>query len=158
MATAECHFGGGRGTVAYGPPPNNTLAVALSHRRSVIQQWPPCSGHCRNDIQRWPTFIMVTKAISLFRIFIHSKGHRLLHFSLMKPLFLDFHFLCHICHGNACNLFAPVVLLGPSGPWLCYPVTRLTHGIGTVVCMQMTVAGTVTQIASSNVWQVSRAL
>ena len=29
-----------------------------------------------------------------------------------------------ICHGNACNLFAPVVLLGPSGPWLCYPVTR----------------------------------
>ena len=28
------------------------------------------------------------------------------------------------CHGNACNLFAPVVLLGPSGPWLRYPVTR----------------------------------
>ena len=28
------------------------------------------------------------------------------------------------CHGNACNLFAPVVLLGPSGPWLHYPVTR----------------------------------
>ena len=24
----------------------------------------------------------------------------------------------YICHGNACNLFAPVVLLGPSGPWL----------------------------------------
>ena len=24
----------------------------------------------------------------------------------------------HMCHGNACNLFAPVVLLGPSGPWL----------------------------------------
>ena len=22
------------------------------------------------------------------------------------------------CHGNACNLFAPVALLGPSGPWL----------------------------------------
>ena len=22
------------------------------------------------------------------------------------------------CHGNAGNLFAPVVLLGPSGPWL----------------------------------------
>ena len=30
----------------------------------------------------------------------------------------------YICHGNACNLFAPVVLLGPSGPWLRYPVTR----------------------------------
>ena len=29
-----------------------------------------------------------------------------------------------MCHGNACNLFAPVVLLGPSGPWLRYPVTR----------------------------------
>ena len=28
------------------------------------------------------------------------------------------------CHGNACNLFAPVVLLEPSGPWLRYPVTR----------------------------------
>ena len=28
-----------------------------------------------------------------------------------------------MCHGNACNLFAPVVLLGPSGPWLRYPVT-----------------------------------
>ena len=28
------------------------------------------------------------------------------------------------CHGNACNLFAPVVLLGPSGPWLRYPVMR----------------------------------
>ena len=25
----------------------------------------------------------------------------------------------NMCHGNACNLFAPVVLLGPSGPWLC---------------------------------------
>ena len=24
---------------------------------------------------------------------------------------------------ECCNLFAPVVLLGPSGPWLCYPVT-----------------------------------
>ena len=24
----------------------------------------------------------------------------------------------YMCHGNACNLFAPVVLLGPSGPWL----------------------------------------
>ena len=23
-----------------------------------------------------------------------------------------------MCHGNACNLFAPVALLGPSGPWL----------------------------------------
>ena len=22
------------------------------------------------------------------------------------------------CHGNAFNLFAPIVLLGPSGPWL----------------------------------------
>ena len=29
-----------------------------------------------------------------------------------------------MCHGNACNLFGPVVLLGPSGPWLRYPVTR----------------------------------
>ena len=29
-----------------------------------------------------------------------------------------------MCHGNACNLFAPVVLLGPSGPWLRYPVMR----------------------------------
>ena len=28
----------------------------------------------------------------------------------------------YMCHGNACNLFAPVVLLGPSGPWLRYPV------------------------------------
>ena len=28
------------------------------------------------------------------------------------------------CHGNACNLFAPVALLGPSGPWLCKPVVR----------------------------------
>ena len=27
------------------------------------------------------------------------------------------------CHGNACNLFASVVLLGPSGPWLRYPMT-----------------------------------
>ena len=26
------------------------------------------------------------------------------------------------CHRNACNLVAPVVLLGPSGPWLRYPV------------------------------------
>ena len=33
-------------------------------------------------------------------------------------------FLLSMCHGNACNLFAPVVLLGPSGPWLRYPVTR----------------------------------
>ena len=29
----------------------------------------------------------------------------------------------HICHGNTCNLCAPVVLLGPSGPWLRYPMT-----------------------------------
>ena len=28
------------------------------------------------------------------------------------------------CHGNAWNLFALVVLLGPSGPWLCQPVTQ----------------------------------
>ena len=28
------------------------------------------------------------------------------------------------CHRNACNLFAPIVLLGPSGPWLCYPVMQ----------------------------------
>ena len=28
-----------------------------------------------------------------------------------------------MCHRNACNLFAPVVLLGPSGPWVRYPVT-----------------------------------
>ena len=26
--------------------------------------------------------------------------------------------LCYMCHGNAFNPFAPVVLLGPSGPWL----------------------------------------
>ena len=24
----------------------------------------------------------------------------------------------YICHGNACNLFVPVALLGPSGLWL----------------------------------------
>ena len=29
-----------------------------------------------------------------------------------------------MCHGNACNLLAPVVLLGLSGPWLRYPVMR----------------------------------
>ena len=28
------------------------------------------------------------------------------------------------CHRNACNLFLPVVLLGPPGPWLRYPVTQ----------------------------------
>ena len=28
------------------------------------------------------------------------------------------------CHRNTCNLFAPVVLLGPSGPWLRYPMMR----------------------------------
>ena len=32
--------------------------------------------------------------------------------------------ISYICHGNACNLFAPVVLLGPSGPWLCQPMMR----------------------------------
>ena len=96
VATAECHFGSGHKMVAYGPLPNNTSAVSQSHRRNAIWQWPPCYGHHQNDIQRWPTFIIVTKAISFFKIFIHSKGHRLLHFSLMKPLFLDFHFLCDI--------------------------------------------------------------
>ena len=60
---------GGRGTVAYGPPPNNTSAVAQSHCRSAIRRWPPCYSHRRNDIRRWPTFIIVTKAISFFKIF-----------------------------------------------------------------------------------------
>ena len=82
--------------VAYGPLPNNSSAVALNHCRNAIRQWPPCYGHHQNDIRQWPTFIFVTKAISFFKIFIHSKGHRLLDFSLMKPLFLDFQFLCHI--------------------------------------------------------------
>ena len=41
-------------------------------------------------------------------------------------LCLKFFLVCcaYMCHGNACNLFAPVVLLGPSGPWLRYPMTR----------------------------------
>ena len=34
------------------------------------------------------------------------------------PMLVNF----SICHGNACNLFAPVVLLGPSWTWLRYPV------------------------------------
>ena len=96
VVTAECRFGGGHKMVAYGPPLNNTLAVAQSHRRNAIWRWPPCYGHCQNDIRQWPMFIIVTKAISLFKIFVHSKGHKLLDFSLMKPLFLDFQFLCHI--------------------------------------------------------------
>ena len=32
--------------------------------------------------------------------------------------------ILYVCHGNACNLFAPIVLLGPSGPWLRYPVMQ----------------------------------
>ena len=96
IATTECRFGSGCKMVAYGPPPNNTLAVAQSHCRNAIRRWSPCYGHRQNDIRRWPTFIIVTKAISFFKIFIHSKCHSLLDFSLMKPLFLDFKFLCHI--------------------------------------------------------------
>ena len=62
-------FGSGRGTVAYGPPPNNTSAVAQNHCQSAFSRWPQCCGHRRNDIRRWPTFIIVTKAISFFKIF-----------------------------------------------------------------------------------------
>ena len=95
VATAECRFSGGHKMVAYRPLLNNTSVLVQSHHQNAIRQWPPCYGHHRNDIRRWPTFIIVTKAISFFKIFIHSKGHSLLDFSLMKPLFLDFQFLCH---------------------------------------------------------------
>ena len=74
VATAKCHFSSGRKMVAYGPPPNNTSAVAQSHHRNAIRQWPLCYGHHQNDIWQWPTFIIVTKAISFFKISYTAKA------------------------------------------------------------------------------------
>ena len=64
----------------------------------------------------------------------------------------------YMCHGNACNLFPPVVLLGPSGPWLRYPVMRFNAQDWHRRLCTNDGCRTVTQIASSNVRQVPHAL
>ena len=77
------------------------------------------------SIYRWPIAVFVSGLLRYFTylsffyyvLYMHSgsinkcrRGHR--HESRGE------------CHGNACNLFALIALLGPSGPWLRKPVAR----------------------------------